>query len=143
VPVGNPAKFRAENLRAFLAGQLETAPKLMRDAAIRDTVSSWLFRLIQEGKITGVEAQAPVAILSEGQGIRTVIFDAEAAAVQAGKSLTPADYGVAQHLIDTGVETEAAGGGGQYVGEIDGRSWRLNIECRDGRRRLLALDRLE
>jgi hypothetical protein len=150
VPIGidpgwhtNPGKFRGETLRSFLAGRLEAAPKQLRDAAIQDTVSSWLFRLIQEGKISASNnAEAPVAVLPEGRGIRTVFFDAEAAAAQAGKGLAPADYAVAQRLIDTGVETGASGGGLQYAGEVDGRAWRLVIQWSDGRPRLLSLDKL-
>jgi hypothetical protein len=150
IPIGidpgwhtNPGKFRARNLRSFLAGRLEAAPKELRDAAIQDTLSSWLFRLIQEGKITGRDAEAPIAVLPEGQGLRTVFFDAKAAAAQAGKGLTPTDYAVAQRLIDTGVETGTSGGGIQYVSEVGGRSWRLEIERREGRIRLLSLDQGE
>jgi hypothetical protein len=106
-------------------------------------VSSWLFRLIQEGKITGKGAEAPIAVLPEGQGIRTVFFDAEAAAAQAGKGLTPADYTVAQRLIDTGVETGTSGGSVRYVGEVSGRTWRLEIERREGRIRLLSLSQVQ
>jgi hypothetical protein len=82
-------------------------------------------------------------VLPEGQGLRTVFFDGEAAAAQAGKGLAPADYAAAQRLIDTGVETGTSGGGLQYVGEVDGRSWCLEIEPRDGRIRLLSLSQVQ
>jgi hypothetical protein len=149
IPIGidpgwhnNPAKFRAENLRAFLASRLEAAPKLMRDAAVRDTVSSWLFRLIHDRKINASHAEAPIAVLSEGQGMRTVFFDTQSAANQAGSGLASSDYTVVQQLIDNGIQSSTPAGI-EYAGEAAGRSWRLIIGHREGRLTLLSLDQVE
>jgi hypothetical protein len=149
VPVGidpgwhnNPAKFRAENLRSFLAGRLEAAPKALRDAAVRDTVSSWLFRLIHDRKISSSHSEAPIAVLPEGQGMRTVFFDTRSAAAQAGSALVSSDYTVVQQLIDNGTQSSTPAGI-EYAGEAAGRSWRLLIGHREGRITLLSLDQVE
>jgi hypothetical protein len=150
IPIGidpgwhtNPGKFRSETLRAFLAGRLEAASKPLRDAAIQDTASGWLFRLIQERKIIAAKAEVPIGVLAEGQGMRTVMFDTASATDQAGKALTSSDYAAVQPLIDAGTRAVAPDGGLHYLGEVAGRSWRLVIERRDDRFRLRSLDQAE
>lgn len=141
IPVGvdpgwqtNPGKFRDQNLRRFLAERLDAAPDALRDAAIRDTVTSWLFRRIQGGDFHGAGA-APVAILPQrlqealGAQTRTVWFSTEAAGRQARRrELAPEDYAMTQRLLDGGMVTEEAPGRIVAYGEIDGAWWKAIVK---------------
>ena len=148
IPVGidpgwhtNPGQLRGRNLRRFLSERLEAAPKTLRDVAVKDMVTSWLFRRVQSGAQrgtvpAGVMPAGMKAALKSKSGV--VLFSDYTArkAIDKHPDVKPDNYRLVQQLLDAGEIIRESEHVITFQALIDGRWWRAVIKATQERHEL-------